>query len=167
MRNVAYHNRPVNKHSSKERHFGPRSVGGDNVLYQATCANCGKPCEVPFLPRGNKPVYCKSCFKQFGKGEAEQRMYAATCGNCGKVCSVPFRPVQGKPVFCKDCFGKQHVSARGHGEGSDDIHQQLENIQSKLNTILRALTPTTPEPRTEYPTTGKKTSWRKTMKKRT
>jgi CxxC-x17-CxxC domain-containing protein len=26
------------------------------------CANCGKPAHVPFVPRGIKPVYCRSCY---------------------------------------------------------------------------------------------------------
>ena len=29
-----------------------------------TCADCGDQCNVPFIPRNNKPVYCNDCFKQ-------------------------------------------------------------------------------------------------------
>ena len=28
-----------------------------------TCANCGKPTQVPFLPTGSRPVYCADCFQ--------------------------------------------------------------------------------------------------------
>jgi CxxC-x17-CxxC domain-containing protein len=31
-------------------------------MYPATCAQCGKQTEVPFQPRGDKPVYCRDCF---------------------------------------------------------------------------------------------------------
>jgi len=31
-------------------------------MHKATCAECGKECEVPFKPTGDKPVYCKECF---------------------------------------------------------------------------------------------------------
>jgi CxxC-x17-CxxC domain-containing protein len=34
-------------------------------MHRATCAECGKPCEVPFKPSGDKPVFCSNCF---GKG---------------------------------------------------------------------------------------------------
>ena len=34
----------------------------DRRMYQATCASCGARCEVPFEPRGGKPVYCNDCF---------------------------------------------------------------------------------------------------------
>jgi CxxC-x17-CxxC domain-containing protein len=33
-------------------------------MFQATCSACGKVAEVPFQPRGDKPVYCRDCFSQ-------------------------------------------------------------------------------------------------------
>ena len=33
-------------------------------MFQATCSGCGKVAEVPFQPRGDKPVYCRDCFSQ-------------------------------------------------------------------------------------------------------
>jgi CxxC-x17-CxxC domain-containing protein len=33
-------------------------------MYPATCSNCGKATEVPFLPRNDKPVYCRECFQE-------------------------------------------------------------------------------------------------------
>ena len=32
-------------------------------MFQATCSNCGQVAEVPFNPRGDKPVYCRDCFQ--------------------------------------------------------------------------------------------------------
>ena len=40
----------------------------ERVMTQVVCANCGKDTEVPFVPRGDKPVYCSSCFQQRGGG---------------------------------------------------------------------------------------------------
>lgn len=37
--------------------------GGARQLFQATCSSCGKSCEVPFQPSGEKPVYCSDCFR--------------------------------------------------------------------------------------------------------
>ena len=31
-------------------------------MYDAVCAECGKPCQVPFKPTGERPVYCSECF---------------------------------------------------------------------------------------------------------
>jgi len=38
--------------------------GGPRQMYPATCANCGRETEVPFQPRGDRPVYCRDCFQQ-------------------------------------------------------------------------------------------------------
>jgi len=37
---------------------------GERELHSATCASCGREAKVPFVPRGDKPVYCSDCFKQ-------------------------------------------------------------------------------------------------------
>ena len=29
---------------------------------KVTCAGCGQETEVPFVPRGDRPVYCRDCF---------------------------------------------------------------------------------------------------------
>ncbi len=31
-------------------------------MHPAVCARCGKQTQVPFLPRGDRPVYCSDCF---------------------------------------------------------------------------------------------------------
>lgn len=32
-------------------------------MFPAVCAECGKETTVPFQPSGDRPVYCKDCFK--------------------------------------------------------------------------------------------------------
>jgi len=32
-------------------------------MFHATCSNCGGVAEVPFQPRGDKPVFCRDCFQ--------------------------------------------------------------------------------------------------------
>lgn len=32
------------------------------TLYNATCAQCGAETKVPFIPRGDRPVYCRACY---------------------------------------------------------------------------------------------------------
>jgi CxxC-x17-CxxC domain-containing protein len=38
--------------------------GGAREMYTVTCSSCGNTAEVPFQPRGDKPVYCRDCFQQ-------------------------------------------------------------------------------------------------------
>jgi CxxC-x17-CxxC domain-containing protein len=37
---------------------------GERQMHSATCASCGREAQVPFVPRGDKPVYCSDCFRQ-------------------------------------------------------------------------------------------------------
>jgi CxxC-x17-CxxC domain-containing protein len=37
--------------------------GGAREMYSVTCSSCGQQAEVPFQPRGDKPVYCRDCFQ--------------------------------------------------------------------------------------------------------
>ena len=42
-------------------------------MHSATCAECGKTCEVPFRPTGERPVYCKDCFGARGDSNPTTR----------------------------------------------------------------------------------------------
>jgi CxxC-x17-CxxC domain-containing protein len=37
--------------------------GGQREMYTTTCSSCGNEAKVPFVPRGDKPVYCSDCFQ--------------------------------------------------------------------------------------------------------
>jgi CxxC-x17-CxxC domain-containing protein len=41
---------------------GAGGGGGHREMFKATCSQCGGVAEVPFQPRGDKPVYCRDCF---------------------------------------------------------------------------------------------------------
>lgn len=41
---------------------GGSGGGRQREMFQATCSQCGNMAEVPFQPRGDKPVYCRDCF---------------------------------------------------------------------------------------------------------
>ena len=47
---------------------GGGGYGSDRQMYPATCANCGKETQVPFQPRGTRPVYCRDCFRTMAPG---------------------------------------------------------------------------------------------------
>ena len=47
---------------------GSSSYGGGydrprREMFPAVCSSCGKDTQVPFQPRGDKPVYCSECFE--------------------------------------------------------------------------------------------------------
>lgn len=36
---------------------------GPREMFDAVCAECGAPTQVPFQPKEDRPVYCDACFK--------------------------------------------------------------------------------------------------------
>jgi CxxC-x17-CxxC domain-containing protein len=42
---------------------GP-SYRSPRQMFPVKCAQCGKDTEVPFEPRGDKPVYCSDCYRK-------------------------------------------------------------------------------------------------------
>ena len=88
-----------------------------------TCSDCGNECQVPFVPRTNKPVYCSDCFRdhkpddsrddrgsrndrgsRYSRDDSRSESTTVTCSDCGNECQVPFVPRTNKPVYCSDCF---------------------------------------------------------------
>jgi CxxC-x17-CxxC domain-containing protein len=41
---------------------GGGGMRAERQMHPATCDDCGRETMVPFLPSGNKPVYCSDCF---------------------------------------------------------------------------------------------------------
>ncbi|MEO0087775.1 MAG: zinc-ribbon domain containing protein [candidate division WOR-3 bacterium] len=52
---------PACRQAKKQQRFGEKR------MYQAVCAQCGKPAQVPFKPTEGRPVYCGDCFRQMKK----------------------------------------------------------------------------------------------------
>lgn len=50
--------KPVQNHAPKDF---PRR---ERPMFEAICADCKVPCEVPFRPSEGRSVYCKECFAQ-------------------------------------------------------------------------------------------------------
>ena len=43
---------------------GGGGYGGSRQMHDATCADCGSACQVPFMPTQDRPVYCSDCFSK-------------------------------------------------------------------------------------------------------
>lgn len=154
------------------RSFGNRSGGGSfaPMMHDAVCAKCGKDCQVPFKPTGNREVFCSNCYERDERGGdrdsnrnfnsnressfGDKQMFSATCDKCGNRCEVPFRPTSGKPVYCSDCFSKtsgrfeerdsrQSNTSGGSSSGgnNDEIKKQFEILNRKLDEIQKLLNP--------------------------
>jgi CxxC-x17-CxxC domain-containing protein len=54
---------PECRQARKQQRFGS-GYGAPRQMFPVTCAECGKATEVPFEPRGDRPVYCSECFSK-------------------------------------------------------------------------------------------------------
>lgn len=141
--------------------FG-RGGGRPSVMHKAICSECGNACEVPFVPSGDKPVFCSRCFEKNGNASPrrsggrdfggrpsfeKKQMFSVVCDGCGNNCEVPFRPTGAKPIYCAQCFnrgdnvGKNPINTN---KTPDQYKQQLEILNIKLDRILNLLSPKTP-----------------------
>ncbi len=152
-----------NRGSGRKRSDGFGTAG----KHRAVCANCGKDCEVPFKPSGDRPIYCSICFGKEDGGNLNRKdkrsydsserrdMFSATCAECGKKCEIPFRPRSGKAVYCSSCFEKvdpnRESKDRREGGGTYEkskssfdmslINDQLISVNVKLDKLINILTP--------------------------
>jgi len=49
---------------TKKTERGGQRTSGSRQMYAVTCGQCGQKTEVPFQPRGDRPVYCSDCFNK-------------------------------------------------------------------------------------------------------
>src|SRR3989344_4612431 len=143
----------------------PEQRGGFNKeKFDATCSHCGKSCQVPFRPNGKKPVFCSACFnsprgtsaapansiRPIGeRGSTEfsrtnvSRDRAPTPQHTNKLENVgmSFSPHSSHRNDSRELANVPPVEDRR----TDDIKRKLDSMDSKLESILRAMTTKTEE----------------------
>jgi CxxC-x17-CxxC domain-containing protein len=55
---------PSCRQARKSERYENSSYGSRRQMFPAVCAECGKDTEVPFEPRGDRPVYCSDCYRK-------------------------------------------------------------------------------------------------------
>ena len=55
--------RDARRENSRNTGFGGGNGRRDQQMYPAVCGQCGKDTQVPFQPRGDRPVYCSPCYE--------------------------------------------------------------------------------------------------------
>jgi CxxC-x17-CxxC domain-containing protein len=55
---------PECRRARKAGRYGNNSYESPRQMFPVTCAECGTDTEVPFEPRGDKPVYCRDCYSK-------------------------------------------------------------------------------------------------------
>lgn len=78
--------------------------------HKATCDGCHAMCEVPFIPNGKKPVYCRNCYK-------------------GKDTTTAFT---GQPF-------SRPTEYHGEDAGAADLKKQFTILNTKLDRLISAI----------------------------
>ncbi len=82
-------------------------------MHEAVCDKCGKDCEVPFRPSGDKPIFCSDCFER-KEGGGPRRSGRKSFGGSG--------------FEKRDNTNKQ-------------LLEQVSSLNAKLDRILKVLEP--------------------------
>ena len=95
----------------RDRDSGPRE------MYETVCTQCGKNCQVPFRPTGEKPVYCSECFE--GKENRNDRFSGNRRSGGG---GAPRR-------------------SDNSGADTSKILSELSSLSAKIDNLVSVLTP--------------------------
>lgn len=99
--------------------FGKRDFGGQREMFDAVCAKCNKPCQVPFRPNGERPVYCRDCFGD-NKPQGQSNNFSPRS-------DFPRREFNTPPV------------SKTNDAAHVDIKRQLDAINAKLDRLIQKI----------------------------
>ena len=89
-------------------------------MFSATCSQCGKDCQVPFRPSGEKPVYCSDCYEKLGN-------------NSNSWSYGDNRPQQ------RSSFGNRSYGSDRNFTRPTTDNRQMEMVAKKLDRIIELL----------------------------
>ena len=106
-----------------------RSARSGSEVFQkfdAICSNCGKKCQVPFRPDGEKPVYCKDCFDMPRKAMTGKKKFST-----GPVANFSNSANFGSAAPTASAAGGKSIA---------DLTRQIAAMNTKIDTMLKILT---------------------------
>ncbi len=124
--------------------FGGGDRGGrerSSELFKTTCSACQKPCEVPFRPNGEKPVFCSACFNMKSRDE-ERGNAPREYGN--RSDARPHKASSLEKPYHEHRPSYEAAPKVAQNTDLTDMKRQLATIESRLNRILDLLNPPTP-----------------------
>lgn len=108
-----------------------RGEGEEREMFDATCASCGKACQVPFRPSGDRPIFCKDCFaRENGDERGGDRG--------GRDGRREFGGRDRRDAPRTDVIRRDDSAPRAGGNDSriDDLKRNLEQMSSKLDKLV-------------------------------
>lgn len=134
--------------------FGGGDRGGfrggyeEKRLFKATCDKCHNECEVPFRPSGEKPVYCRDCFK---KSDTGMKSAAASDVSMQKL-NEQFKQLNAKLDLIIEAIGINDDEEEGDDElmlddedETEDGEEDEEEAETEKSEEAPAAEPAAPE----------------------
>jgi CxxC-x17-CxxC domain-containing protein len=102
--------------------FGAKKFDRDDreqVMHAAVCSSCKKPCQVPFPPSPDKPVYCRDCFAGRAalggdRSSSKERRFPLAAGRTPQPHTVP-----------------KYESGEGHS-----LKRQVDALNAKIDRLI-------------------------------
>lgn len=106
------------------------------TMHTAICSECGKSCEVPFRPTGDKPVYCNECFSKKrdsdGGNDRNERSERAPRNDYND--RAPKREFTVRTENRNESRNDRPTS-----QDNGDLKKQLSDINSKLDRLVGSI----------------------------
>lgn len=100
-------------------------------MFDATCSKCGKRCQVPFKPSGDRPIYCKDCFAN-EMGRDSGRDSGRGDGDAGKRDFGTRTSVKGD----RESFAPRTTALDPR---IDDMKRELVEMNAKLSKLVELI----------------------------
>lgn len=112
---------------------GGRSFGSSSPaeLFPATCSTCHKPCEVPFRPSSDKPVYCSACFGK--KNQDDGREFNGAQRGGDREFKKDARPQR------EERSPRYETAPKTTDADLVEVKRQLASLEGKMNRVLDLL----------------------------
>lgn len=91
----------------------------DREMHDVVCDKCGKECQVPFKPSGDKPVLCSDCFRASGGGSRDR-------GSSSGVSSEQFNQLNAKLDKIIEILESLEVDI-----GDEEIEEESEEAEEE------------------------------------
>lgn len=109
-------------------------------MFSATCAECAKPCEVPFRPNGDKPVYCSYCFnknKPAGTDSRSSGEYPRR--DSGSSFDRAPRKEYSSSSFSSNSSSAPVARAQVDNGQINEIKRQIDTLNTKIDKLMELI----------------------------
>ena len=113
-----------------DRNGGGRPGSGEfKQMYQATCADCGNSCEVPFRPTGERPVYCRDCFAKNAPAPSSR----------DSGFKKPFQKFENRGGMRPAFQPRPSFAPRADAPQNGELVKQIEMLNTKIDRLIQSI----------------------------